>query len=173
MSRAHSYSHSRAHSPNFPSFHLRHSSFSSPSVALSTSQLILQPFRCFTYDTAHSPTLLSLLLLHRLFTWRVSHGHSPKGQWLKKWLLLLNTFHPQSFHKHIKNVKLNTGYNRNTILKVPYSIDVIIVMYFSGAFTISRTIFKRKNVSLLCLASRGISTYFLWILYSIVAKTIG
>ena len=34
-----------------------------------TSQLILQPFRCFTYVTAHSPTLLSLLLRHRLFTY--------------------------------------------------------------------------------------------------------
>ena len=39
---------SRAHSPTFPSLHLRHSSFSNTSVALPTSQLILQPFRCFT-----------------------------------------------------------------------------------------------------------------------------
>ena len=58
----------RAHSPTFPSLHLRHSSISNPSVALPTSQLILQSFRCFTYITAHSPTLLSLLLRHRLFT---------------------------------------------------------------------------------------------------------
>ena len=49
---------SSADSPNFPSLHLRHSSFSNPSVALPTSQLILQPFRCFTYVTAHSPILL-------------------------------------------------------------------------------------------------------------------
>ena len=46
-----------AHSPTFPSLHLRHSSFSNPSVSLPTSQFILQPFRCFTYVTAHSPTL--------------------------------------------------------------------------------------------------------------------
>ena len=46
--------------------HFRHSSFSNPSVALPTSQLILQPFRCFTYVTVHSPTLLSLLLRHKL-----------------------------------------------------------------------------------------------------------
>ena len=52
--------------------HLRYSSFSNPSVALPTSQFILQPFRCFTYDTAHSPTLVSLLLRHRLFTWRAA-----------------------------------------------------------------------------------------------------
>ena len=67
---------SSAHSPNFPSLHLLHSSFSNPSVALPMSQLILQPFRCFTYVTAHSPILLSLLLCHRLFTyvtWRATH----------------------------------------------------------------------------------------------------
>ena len=44
MSRAHSYSHSRAHSPTF--------AVTSPAL-----QLILQPFRRFTYVTAHSPTL--------------------------------------------------------------------------------------------------------------------
>ena len=63
--------------PTFPSLHLRHSSFSNPSVALSMSQLIFQPFRGFTYASAHSPTLLSLLLRHRLFTyvtWRAAHG---------------------------------------------------------------------------------------------------
>ena len=68
---------SRAHSKTFPSLHLSHSSFSNPSVAVPTSQLILQPFRCVTYVTAHSPILLLLLLRHRLFTyvtWRAAHG---------------------------------------------------------------------------------------------------
>ena len=69
MSRAHSYSHSRAHSPSFPLLNPRHSWFSNPSVALPTSQLILQLFRCFTYVTAHSLSLLSLLLRHRRFTY--------------------------------------------------------------------------------------------------------
>ena len=56
---------SRAHSPTFPSLHLlRHSSFSNPSVALPTSQFILQPFRCFTYVTTHYPTFPSLHLRH-------------------------------------------------------------------------------------------------------------
>ena len=67
-----------AHSPTFPSLHLRHSSIYNPSVALPMSQLILQPFRCFTYVTAHSPTLLSLPLCHRFFTyviWRAAHVH--------------------------------------------------------------------------------------------------
>ena len=81
MSRAHSYSHSRAHSPNFPSLHLRHNSFSKPSVALPTSQLILQPsvapptsqfilqpFFRFSYVTTYSPTLPSLYLRHSSFS---------------------------------------------------------------------------------------------------------
>ena len=40
------------------------------------SQLILQPFHCIIYVTAHSPILLSLLLHQRLFTyvtWRAAH----------------------------------------------------------------------------------------------------
>ena len=48
---------SRAHSPTFPSLHLRHNSFSNPSVALPTSQVILQPFRCVTYVTSSSLNL--------------------------------------------------------------------------------------------------------------------
>ena len=61
---------------NLPSLYLRHSSFSNPSVASPKSQLILQPFRRFTYVTAHSPTLLSVLLHLRIFTyitWRAAH----------------------------------------------------------------------------------------------------
>ena len=59
---------SRAHSPTFPSLHLRHNSLSNPSVALPTSQLILQPFRHFTYVTTHYPTLPSLYLRHSSFS---------------------------------------------------------------------------------------------------------
>ena len=53
-----------AHSPTLPSLYPCHSSFSNLSVALPTSQLSLQPFRCFTYVTAQSPTLPSLYLRH-------------------------------------------------------------------------------------------------------------
>ena len=53
-----------AHSPTLLLLHLRHSSFSNPSLALPTSQLILQHFCCFPYVTAHSPTLPSLYLRH-------------------------------------------------------------------------------------------------------------
>ena len=88
---------SSAHSPTFLSLHLRHYSLSNPSVAPPISKFILQPFfsllhrhklclfsnlsvtsptsllilqsfRRFTYVTAHSPTFLSLLVRHKLFT---------------------------------------------------------------------------------------------------------
>ena len=36
------------HSPTLPLLYLRHSLFSNPSVALPASQLILQPFFCFS-----------------------------------------------------------------------------------------------------------------------------
>ena len=44
------------HSPTLPSLYLRHSSFSSPSVALPTSQFILQPSFRFSYVTGSSLT---------------------------------------------------------------------------------------------------------------------
>ena len=60
---------SSAHSSIFLSLHLYHSLFSNPSVTLPMSQLILLSFCCFTYVTAHSITLLLLLLHHRIFTY--------------------------------------------------------------------------------------------------------
>ena len=69
---------SSAHSPRFPSLHLRHNSFSNPSVDLPTSKLILQPFRYFTYVTAHSP---ALPLLHlRLSSFSSPSFASPTSQ---------------------------------------------------------------------------------------------
>ena len=51
-------------------------SFFNPYIASPTSQLILQPFRRFTYVTAHSTALPLLHLRHRHFTyvtWRAAH----------------------------------------------------------------------------------------------------
>ena len=79
MSSAHLH-HSSAHSPTFPSFHLHHNSFSNPSVVLPLSQLILQPFHCFTYLTVHSATLLSLLLCHKLCSFYNLSITSPMSQ---------------------------------------------------------------------------------------------
>ena len=74
------------------SLHLHHSSFSNPSIALPTSQLILQPFRCFTYVTAHSPTRPLLYLRHRSFS-NPSFA-SPTSQALHYYILLLLTSWP-------------------------------------------------------------------------------
>ena len=71
-----------AHSITLPSLYLRRRSFSNSSVALPTSQFILQPFfrlyvisrahtpifPYFTYVTTHSPTLPSLYLHHSSFS---------------------------------------------------------------------------------------------------------
>ena len=57
-------------------------SFSNLSITSPKSQIILQSFCRFTYVTAHSPTLLSLLLRHRNFSYVsfylcYSSAHSP------------------------------------------------------------------------------------------------
>ena len=57
-----------------PPIYLHHSSFYNPSFASPTSQLILQPFRRFTYITAHSTTLPLLQLRHRHFTYVTAHS---------------------------------------------------------------------------------------------------
>ena len=87
-----------AHSPALPLLHLRHSSFSNPSVASPTSQalhlihlasrpwdnngaeLILKPFCHFTYVKTHSPTLPSLYLRHSSFS--NPSVASPKSQFI-------------------------------------------------------------------------------------------
>ena len=52
----HHFTYVTAHSPTLPSLYLRHSSFSSPPVTSPTSQLILEPFFCFSYFTGFSLT---------------------------------------------------------------------------------------------------------------------
>ena len=52
----HHFTYITAHSPTLLSLYLCHSSFSKPSVALPTSQLILQPFFRFSYSTCFSLT---------------------------------------------------------------------------------------------------------------------
>ena len=54
-----------AHSPTLPPLHQRHSSFYNPSAAWPTSQVILQPFRCFTYVTGTSHTSPGEPHMHR------------------------------------------------------------------------------------------------------------
>ena len=72
--------HHRYHSSTLALLHLRHSSFSNHSGVLLTSQLILQPFRCFTYAIGTSPTSYALHLRHRHFTYVI--GTSPTSQFI-------------------------------------------------------------------------------------------
>ena len=71
----HHFTYITAHSPTLPSLHLRHSSFSNPSVASPTSQLILQSFFCFAYITGSSltspgePSMVSLAVVNGYSTY--------------------------------------------------------------------------------------------------------
>ena len=53
---------------------LHHSSFSNPPAALTMSQLILQPFHCFTYIIGTSPTSKLILQLFCCFTYITAHS---------------------------------------------------------------------------------------------------
>ena len=69
--------------PRFPtltSIQLRHSSFSNPSAALPTLQLILQPFRCFTYIIGTTPTSQVILQPFRCFTYVTGTSRTSPGQ---------------------------------------------------------------------------------------------
>ena len=62
------------HSPTLTSLHLRHNSFSNPSAALSTSELVLQSFRFFTYVIDTSPTSQLILQAFRRFIYVTAHS---------------------------------------------------------------------------------------------------
>ena len=62
------------HSPTITSLHLRHSLFSNPSAALPTTQLILEPLRCFTYVIGTSPTSQLISQPFRCFTYVTGHS---------------------------------------------------------------------------------------------------
>ena len=71
------------HSPTLLSLYLHHSSFSNPSIASPTSQLILQPFFCFSYVTGSSlkspgelPMVLSVRLLI-MYSKKINSPHPP------------------------------------------------------------------------------------------------
>ena len=62
------------HSPTLTSLHPCHSLFSNPFGAVPTSQIILQPFRCFTYVIGTSPTSQLILQPFRRFTYITAHS---------------------------------------------------------------------------------------------------
>ena len=68
----------RTHSPTFPSLHLRHNSFSNPSVALLTSQLILRTFHSHSYICPSLVPIMSKIIPVPNITThvRMFHSHS-------------------------------------------------------------------------------------------------
>ena len=109
---------SRVHYPTFQSLHLRYNSFSNPSVALPTSQLIVQPFRRFTQVTAHSPTFPLLHLRHSSFL-NPSFA-SPTSQALQLRYLASRLLVPQCVFRGERNgvwVGLSRGFSHLLCLK--------------------------------------------------------
>ena len=60
-----------------PAFYLRHRSFSNPSVASPTSQLILQPFFRFPYVTSSSPGEPPMVIGWNIMKWNWTVVRSP------------------------------------------------------------------------------------------------
>ena len=100
-------------------------SFSNPSVTSPTSQLILQPFRRFTYVTAHSPTLQLLHLRHSSFSNPFSA--SPTSQYLH---LIHLTSRPcdRQCAKYVSGIKLQR-WNR-TKNRAVASFDAALIIFF-------------------------------------------
>ena len=74
----------RASFSNPLSLHLRHSSFSNPSDALPTSQLVLKHLRCFTYVIDTSPTSQLNLQPFRRFTYITAHFPTIPSLYLRR-----------------------------------------------------------------------------------------
>ena len=75
---------SRARSPTFPSLYLRHSSFSNPSVALPSSQLILRHSSFFNPSVASTTSQLFLQPFFRIsYVTGSSLCHLARRPWLK------------------------------------------------------------------------------------------
>ena len=126
---------SSAHSPTFPSLHLRHNSFSNPSVALPTSQLILQPFRCFTYVTVHYPTLPSLYLRHSSFS--NAFAASPTSQFILQPFFRFTYVTSSSFNSPGEPPMSNS------------SITLFLSMWLTDTVVVSYTLPEFENIRLL------------------------
>ena len=101
-----------------------------------TSQLIFQPFRRFTYVTAHSPILLSLLLRHKLFTY------------VTWW-----DAHDTEYHKGMKWIKatMNTRSHLGSLCKPLLTVDIVnfhfYILYFLFFFFFDNKKYKILIVS--------------------------
>ena len=118
-------------------------SFSKPFFDLPTSQLFLQPFRCFTYVTVHSLTLLSLLLSHKLsslslgpaslatalpsFFWHSKTTASEKTVYQLFYMLFLKAIQLQAF-------KPGEKARRRSLVHIPRALREVIPLYGNSGF---------------------------------------
>ena len=92
------------------------SSFSNLSVTSPTSQLILQPFRRFTYVTDHFPTLPLLHLCHSSFS---NHSFaSPTSQALHLIHLASHPWHLLELNLYGRSIKINQLHKQKLMLQV-------------------------------------------------------
>ena len=100
---------------------IQQSSFSNLSVTSPTSQLILQPFRRFTYVAAHSPTLPLLHLRHNSF-------YNPPFASPTSQALHLNHLASRPWHILVFNVQFKVWYERDLVLKAVHFRLLIAVL---------------------------------------------
>ena len=106
-----------AHSPTLPLLHLRHSSFSNPSIAPPTSQLILQPFFRFSYVTGSSFTSPGERPMH-------SGGPGFKSRCRPTWLRFFRAF-PQLSRQMMGWIFITTIHSSNSCIIKLKTVNVI------------------------------------------------
>ena len=114
-----------AHSPTLLMLHLHHSSLYNPYAASPTSQVILQPFRCFTYATGTS---------------RTSPGEPPMPLWWRLiypwWFCNLQWLRPAGLYERCK-LALELKRLKAPSLNFTYYALIILTIKFYGSYYLS------------------------------------
>ena len=135
-----------AHSPTLLSLYLHHSSFTNPSVASPTSQLILQPFCCFSYITGSSltspsepPMLYSWVkclwgpLQHRKFhvdaRWAPEYVYTHTVQWISPVNPTLTSYNHLLYYDHSRSSWIQKWLNNYSILLYVSSYNLILRVF--------------------------------------------
>ena len=111
-------------------------SFSNPYITSPTSQFILQPFRRFTYVTAHSTTVPLLHLRHRhftYFTWRTAHAQGDeKSLWWTSLLQLVTKFRSSYSFGQLLRILLGAVnlFSFSHIVNSDLSLNIHNALYF-------------------------------------------
>ena len=116
--------------------HLHHSSFSNPSAALPMSQLVLQPFHCFTYIIGTSPT---------------SPGELPMSLWwcliCSWWFRNLQRLRPAGLYEWCK-LALELKRLKTPVLNEAYYIIITLQFCFLvSCWTLKHVVHQRGQCS--------------------------